>query len=113
MQKQKKKIRGIFKMDGAEKFQNKHSEYIYNTMENEVVEAVKLMTAKDNDVCKCEKCMYDISALALNNLKPHYITTHTGELFARAGHSNVTDKTQIMMEVARAVELVKSKKAHN
>ena len=100
-------------MDNTLKFHNVHGDYIFNTMENEVVEAVKQMTARDDIVCKCEKCMYDISAIALNNLKPRYITTHKGELFARVEQSNVTDKTAVMIEVARAIEIVKTRKAHD
>jgi len=97
----------------TEKFFNKHSEYIYNIMENEVVEEVKSMTARDVGVCKCEQCMYNISAIALNNLKPRYATTHKGELFARVGQISMTEKTQIKVEVARAIEVVKSKKMHD
>ena len=100
-------------MENTPKFQNRHSEYLLNIMEDGVVEAVKAMTAKDGDVCKCETCMYDISALALNNLTPRYITTHKGELFARAGQLNPTDKTQIAVEVARAIEVVKGRKSHH
>lgn len=100
-------------MDNTAKFYNKHSEFLYNIMENEVVEEVKIMTAKDDNICKCEQCRYNISAIALNNLKPRYITTNKGELFARAEHASFTEKTELKVEVARAIEIVKNKKMHD
>jgi len=100
-------------MDNTNKIQNRHSEYLYNVMEDEVVEQVRWMMARDGEVCTCDICVYNVSAIALNNTKPHYITTQKGELFARVDKLNVMDRTQITIEVLRAIEIVRNKKMHD
>ena len=98
--------------DNTKRIENEHSEYLYNVMENEVVEEAKVMIPKDPDVCQCEKCFYDICAIVLNSIKPHYITTTKGELFARTGKANWSEKRHITVEVLRAIEVVKQRKSH-
>lgn len=100
-------------MDNENDIQNIHSGHLYNVMEEYVVEHVKSMIARDGEMCGCEVCVYNISAIALNNLKPHYITTHKGEMFARVDKLNVMEKTQITIEVLRAIEVVRNKKMHD
>lgn len=36
-----------------------------------------------NDICKCDKCILDMKALALNSLQPRYIVTQEGEIFSK------------------------------
>ena len=100
-------------MNNTQPFENKHSGYIYNVLEGEVVDEVKSILSKETDMCQCEKCMYDICAITLNHLQPHYITTERGELFTRAGRASVTEKTAIKIEITRAIEVVKKKQAHH
>ena len=82
-------------------------------MEGEVAEEVKTLLSKINDMCKCEICVSNINAIALNKLKPCYVTTQKGELFARAGQANLTEKTEVKIEVVRAIEVVRNKKMHD
>jgi len=100
-------------MENTNNIQSKHSEYICNIMEDEVVEQTKLMMARDGEVCACDVCVYNVSALVLNNTKPHYITTQRGEMFARVDKLNIMDKTHITIEVLRAIEVVRNKKMHD
>jgi competence protein ComFB len=93
--------------------QSKHSEHLCNVMEDEVVEQARLLIARDGELCGCDICVYNVSAITLNNLKPHYITTNRGELFARVGKLNVMERTQVTIEILRAIEIVRNKKMHD
>jgi len=82
-------------------------------MENEVVLQAKSMMERDGTVCMCDICVYNVSALALNKLTPHYITTNMGEMYARVDKLNVMDRTEIVIEVLQAISIVKEKKMHD
>jgi len=100
-------------MDNVKNGENNSGRYVYNIMEGEVMEEVKSLMSKITDMCKCEICVCNICAIALNKLKPFYVTTQKGELFARAGQANMTEKTEIKIEVVRAIEVVRNKKMHD
>ncbi len=36
-----------------------------------------------NNLCKCEQCINDIKAVALNSLKPHYIANNSGLIYTK------------------------------
>jgi competence protein ComFB len=93
--------------------QSKHSEHLCNVMEDEVVQQSRAMMIRDGEVCACDVCVYNVSAIVLNNTKPHYITTHRGELFARVEKLNIVDRTEITIEVLRAIDIVRNKKMHD
>ena len=52
---------------------------IKNYMEDLVWGQLDAVIARHREVCTCEKCRYDIAALALNFLPPRYIASDKGE----------------------------------
>ncbi len=56
---------------------------VHNYLENEVDILLNDLLKNYSDVCQCEHCLTDIKAIALNNLKPHYVVTQKGELFTK------------------------------
>jgi len=54
-----------------------------NYMEEFVFSQIKEVLA-DIDMCKCEKCIMDVAAIALNELPPKYVVTEKGELYSKA-----------------------------
>lgn len=62
--------------------------------------------------CKCEKCKNDIAALALNNLKPCYVTTELGEIMSKIKNTEVQEETNIIVEVTKAAKIVQSNPKH-
>ena len=64
------------------------------------------------DICKCEKCMDDIKAKALNNLPPLYYTTKTGEAHSEFFSFDFQNKADIIAEIAKAVYIIQNNK-HN
>lgn len=83
-----------------------------NLMEDEVLHAISKM--KENPVlkCNCDKCKLDIAAIALNNLKPNYVVTKSGYLYAKALNLNYQFNTDVIAAVTRAMEIVGKNPQH-
>lgn len=64
-------------------------------------------------LCNCEHCIDDMMAKTLNNLKPYYITTKTGEVFAEYSSLETQKQAEVISEVIKAVEFVSKNKKHN
>lgn len=65
------------------------------------------------DCCKCENCHDDIIALALNHLPSKYVVTTEGELYARMSELSAEKEFYILLEVARAIEIVSKNPRHD
>lgn len=78
-------------------------EYIDNALENE---------KSYKDICKCAQCIDDIMAKALNNLKPYYITTKKGEVFAEYSSLETQHHAEVISEVIKAIDFVSKKPMH-
>ena len=65
------------------------------------------------NVCRCESCIDDIKAKALNNIKPFYVTGKKGEVFGEYFIREFQNNTNIVMEVVKAVECVIANKNHD
>ncbi len=64
------------------------------------------------DICKCDECILDIKAMALNNLKPRYGVTQKGNIFIRVDESTNEANVKTISEIIKAIEKV-SKNPHN
>lgn len=86
---------------------------IQNVME-EIVNDKILEVIKDKDCCKCEKCLDDIRALALNKLPSKYVSTNKGELFSKLAalkeHQGIID---LNIAVTSAIEFVSTHPRHD
>jgi len=81
-------------------------------MEEAVKEVLDDILSQREDVCKCDICRSDMMALALNRLPSKYVATQKGRVYTKLEEINVQFKTDIIKEVARAVEHVKDKPRH-
>jgi competence protein ComFB len=54
-----------------------------------------------------EKVKMDVLAIALNRLPPRYVVTERGYLFTRADELRQQFKTDLLVELARAIEQVR------
>lgn len=64
-------------------------------------------------ICKCEQCIDDILAKSLNNIKPFYITSKTGEVYAEYNSLEIQNNTEVIKEVISAIEYVSKNKRHD
>jgi len=89
--------------------------YLMRQLRNYTEEAVKLYLDrwyKDADVCQCEYCRLDVTAIMLNNLKPAYVVTDKGALFAQMEDFDPQYRTDFMSEMTQAAKIVNGNPRH-
>ncbi|AFV11581.1 late competence development protein ComFB [Thermacetogenium phaeum DSM 12270] len=72
---------------------------LVNVMEILVEETIEDIMKSHPDFCTCERCRYDVAAIALNKLPPSYVVTMEGEAILRANSL----KQQVRVDLIRAV----------
>lgn len=85
---------------------------LVNTMEGLIGEKLKLMLEGEN-CCKCERCMEDMMAIALNSLPSKYVNTHNGELFSKLDAGIIQNSADIAVAISKAIEKVSARPAHD
>ena len=85
-------------------------EYLVNEAERLVIDQLEKQLAEESarNICKCQDCILDMAALALNNVKPYYRVSLIGTLYA---HS--LDESDYALEVAKAVRSAIKKISRN
>lgn len=76
--------------------------YMQDIIDNEIDDILK-----DVEMCKCDICMDDVKAIALNNLKPKYYSTHLGEVYNKTSQLSIEFRVGIIKELLIASEIVK------
>ncbi|MFP4363818.1 MAG: late competence development ComFB family protein [Spirochaetia bacterium] len=61
-------------------------EYLVNETERIVLDELERQLAKSDydQICKCQDCILDMAALALNSVSPRYRVSLLGSLYAQA-----------------------------
>ena len=67
---------------------------------------------KYSNICTCPHCIDDIMAKALNNLKPYYITSKKGEVYAAYNSLETQHNAEVITAVINAIECVSKNKNH-
>ena len=67
---------------------------------------------KEADCCQCETCRMDVMAIMLNNLKPMYVVTEKGALFAQLEDFDPQNKIDFMTIMSQAVQIVNNGPRH-
>jgi len=83
-----------------------------NYMEVVVEQKLDEVLSEYPDCCKCDTCKLDIAVLALNNLKPKYISTDKGQLFARIQGMDSQSEIEVIHQIAAAAEKVSQNPHH-
>lgn len=65
---------------------NYNFEFLVNEAERLVLDELEhqLEDESNADICKCEECVLDMAALALNNISPMYRVSLMGTLYAHS-----------------------------
>ena len=79
---------------------------IKNYMEDLVWQRLDEVIASHSKACSCEKCRYDIAALALNFLPPRYVVTDQGETFTRIKSLEQQFNIDILTAITHAIQIV-------
>lgn len=78
----------------------------------EIVKEKVLELMDSFDMCKCETCILNACAIALNELKPKYVTTTKGALIAKFSVIKSEYQTAVDIEVIKALKKVKDSPLH-
>jgi len=57
-------------------------------------------------ICRCEKCRYDIAALAMNFLPPRYVVTDKGQMYTKIKALEQQFMIDIITAITHAVTIV-------
>lgn len=84
---------------------------LVNVMEKIVDDKLEEML-KTEDCCKCDQCLEDMKAIALNKLPAKYVSTHNGELFSKLNASVRQSAVDINVAVSNAIACVSKHPSH-
>jgi competence protein ComFB len=85
---------------------------LVNEAERLVLGELESRVAADPGICRCQDCVLDMAAFALNNVKPAYRVSLMGSVYARAGSREEYVK-DIKRAVDEAVKKVKANPSHD
>lgn len=101
----------IFTRDAIDYAVEGHSLHeIVNFNEHLVLKALRKLYADDKSFCRCDICIEDVFALALNSLPPRYIQATSMVTYQES--SRFISEEQVVSKVAEAAEKVKARPNH-
>lgn len=86
---------------------------IKNHMEVIVDAYLPSVLSQYKDICKCERCVDDIKAFALNHLKPLYFVSDEGNIYSKLNELQIQFRTDVTQELVRAIDTVSKNKHHS
>lgn len=86
---------------------------VINMVETAVWDLMAKVLNENQGICTCPKCRADIAAIALNNLKPRYVTSNRGQALARADNLDQNTYIAVLVALAKAVEQVAPNPRHD
>ena len=88
------------------------SEMILANMTEELVRMTVDEVISKMEMCSCDICKLNACAIALNKLEPHYVTTTRGKLLAKVITAKMNYRTEVLVEVTKALIIVKENPLH-
>jgi competence protein ComFB len=93
-------------------------EYDFELLKNEaeilvIREMEQQLKNEPEDMCRCNECIVDIAAVALNNVRPMYRFSLLGTLYASQAMSEQVYADSVRQAVSQAIEKVRSNPAHD
>lgn len=92
-------------------------DYNFKDLENEterfVIQYLEEAVSADASVCRCEDCMLDMAAYALNHSLPSYRVSLLGKLYAQAKDQDDGYIKKVKKAVSEAVKKIKANPSHS
>jgi len=93
-------------------------EYDFHLLKNEaenmvIHEMEHQMESEPEDACRCNECIVDIAAVALNTVKPLYRFSLLGTLYASQAMTEQAYADSVKDAVAMAIKKVRENPAHD
>ncbi len=86
--------------------------HLKNYMEDAVDHCLPNLLNAFPAICKCDKCTLDIKAMALNNLKPHYVVTWKGEIYTKIDETYIQFEADVLKALIDAITIVSKNPRH-
>ena len=88
-------------------------EFLKNEAENLVLKELERQLQRYTDaVCRCNDCIVDMAAMALNNVKPLYRVSLLGTLYAASAMDEKDYAEKIKEAVSNAIQKVHNNPGH-
>jgi competence protein ComFB len=91
---------------GFELLKNEAEQLVYSELEMQLANA-------GDDICRCNDCVMDMAAMALNNVKPLYRFSILGTLYAAQAKSDQAYADNVQQQVAQAIAKVSANPSHD
>ncbi|MDR3145490.1 MAG: late competence development ComFB family protein [Treponema sp.] len=89
-------------------------ELLENEAENIVLDELERQLEEcDESVCRCNDCVVDMAAMALNSVKPLYRFSLLGSLYASHAMSEESYASSVREAVSGAIEKVRNNPSHD
>ena len=85
---------------------------IQNYMEDVVEEELDLLLSERDDICKCQKCRFDMMVWALNRLPSRYVITNKGRIYTKLKEQEIQFKADVVKELTRAILYISKNPQH-
>ena len=94
------------------------NEYNFDLLKNEaeilvISEVERQLKSEPEDMCRCNECVVDIAAIALNSVKPLYRFSLLGTLYASQAMTEKSYADSVKNAVARAIKKVRNNPSHD
>lgn len=77
-----------------------------NVMEDVVASYVDEVLEQDQDFCGCHSCRLDVIAFSLNSLKPKYVVSPKGYVYAKMGELQAQFRADTVVAATKAMKVV-------
>ena len=89
-------------------------ELLKNESEKLVLDELEIQLAQaGEEICRCNDCIVDMAAMALNNVRPLYRFSILGTLYAAQAKNEPIYADTIQQAVAKAIAKVSSNPSHD
>jgi competence protein ComFB len=95
--------------------ENYDFEFLKNESEKLVIEELERQVGalKDDEVCRCNTCIVDMAAMALNMVKPLYRVSLLGTQYVSRAMEEKMYADSLKKGVTKAIEKVRKNPAHD
>jgi competence protein ComFB len=89
-------------------------ELLKNEAEQLVLDELEIQLSRvKEEICRCNDCIVDMAAMALNNVKPLYRFSILGTLYAAQAKNEPVFADTVQQAVAHAIQKVSSNPSHD
>ena len=87
--------------------------HLVNIMESTVLEALDEVLRNNEGLCDCDRCRFDIAAIALNRLPPSYVVTAEGAVLSRVKHMKAQNMVDVIRAITEGIDIVCQNPRHD